>query len=77
MPSIPMNMFLIVDDLIATGGTVEAAIRLVKALGGEVVGASFIINLPDLSGAQKVRDHGVPVLALAAFEGIRPVRPRF
>ena len=65
----PDEHVLIVDDLIATGGTVEAAIRLVRALGGTVVGTSFIIDLPDLGGAQKVRDMGVPILTLTAFEG--------
>ncbi len=57
---------LIVDDLIATGGTAGAAIALVRRLGGVVVGASFVIDLPDLGGATKL---GVPVHALVSFPG--------
>lgn len=60
---------LIVDDLIATGGTAEAAIKLVKQSGGEVVGATFIIDLPDLGGMKLLREHGVLGHALMAFEG--------
>jgi len=60
---------LIVDDLIATGGTAEAAIKLVKQTGGTVVGATFIIDLPDLGGVKLLRSHGVDSHALIAFEG--------
>lgn len=60
---------LIVDDLIATGGTAEAAIKLVKHSGGEVVGATFIIDLPDIGGMKLLKEHGVHGHALMAFDG--------
>jgi adenine phosphoribosyltransferase len=60
---------LIVDDLIATGGTAEAAIKLVKQSGGKIVGAAFIIDLPDLGGMKLLHDHGVLGHALMAFDG--------
>lgn len=60
---------LIVDDLIATGGTAEAAIKLLRAAGAEVVGASFLVDLPDLGGARRVAALGVPVTRLVEFEG--------
>ena len=63
------NRVLLVDDLIATGGTAEAAVSLIGRLGGQVLGASFIIDLPELGGAQRLRDKGVEVHALMAFEG--------
>lgn len=60
---------LIVDDLIATGGTAEAAVKLVQRSGGQVVGATFIIDLPDLGGSRKLSALGVKWHALMAFEG--------
>jgi adenine phosphoribosyltransferase len=60
---------LIVDDLIATGGTAEAAVKLVRRSGGEIVGATFIIDLPDLGGMERIRRLGVDGHALMAFEG--------
>ncbi len=60
---------LIVDDLIATGGTAEAAIKLVRRLGGEIIGAAFIIDLPDLGGAALLKGLDVKVHALMAFGG--------
>lgn len=60
---------ILVDDLIATGGTATAAISLLRSLGAEVVAACFVIDLPDLQGAAKIRDLGVPVHALVAFDG--------
>ncbi len=60
---------LLIDDLIATGGTAAAGIKLIERLGGEVIHAAFIIDLPDLGGAQLIRDLGVPVTSLCAFEG--------
>lgn len=60
---------LIVDDLIATGGTAEAAVKLVKRSGGVIVGATFIIDLPELGGMKKLADLGVKGHALMAFEG--------
>ena len=60
---------LLVDDLIATGGTALATIRLVEALGGDIVGCSFIVDLPDLGGAQRIRDTGHGVHTLCEFAG--------
>jgi adenine phosphoribosyltransferase len=60
---------LIVDDLIATGGTAEAAVKLVRRSGGEIVGATFIIELPELGGAGKLSALGVAWHALMAFAG--------
>lgn len=61
---------LLLDDLIATGGTAAAGIRLVERLGGQVVRAGFIIDLPDLGGADVIRGMGVPVDALCRFDGL-------
>lgn len=60
---------LLVDDLVATGGTAEGAVKLLSALGAEVVAACFIIDLPDLGGADKIRRLGVPVRTLVSFAG--------
>jgi adenine phosphoribosyltransferase len=60
---------VLVDDLVATGGTAEAAVKLLKQLGADVVVACFVIDLPDLGGAKKVEALGVPVRTLIAFEG--------
>ena len=60
---------LVVDDLIATGGTAEAAIRLVEAAGGEVVGLAVIVDLPDLGGRRRIEELGHKVAALCEFEG--------
>ena len=60
---------LLVDDLIATGGTAEAALRLIGMAGGMVVGCAFVIDLPDLGGRKRIEKLGFPVLALCAFAG--------
>ncbi len=60
---------ILVDDLIATGGTAEAACKLLQKIGANVLAACFIIDLPDLGGAEKLRKLGVPVRTLIAFEG--------
>ena len=60
---------LIVDDLIATGGTACAAANLLREAGAEVIGASFVIDLPDLGGRRKLEGIGVPVRTLIEFEG--------
>jgi adenine phosphoribosyltransferase len=65
----PGERVVLVDDLIATGGTAEAGIKLLRQGGAEVVAAVFVIDLPDLGGAQKIRDLGVPVTALIDFAG--------
>ncbi|MGA2952157.1 MAG: adenine phosphoribosyltransferase [Caulobacteraceae bacterium] len=59
----------LVDDLIATGGTALAAVRLLTEAGAEVVGVGAVIDLPDLGGAARLRAAGVPVHALVSFEG--------
>ncbi len=60
---------LIVDDLIATGGTAEAAVDLVEKVGGVVAACCFVIDLPDLGGSKKLRDRGLDVVTLCEFEG--------
>ena len=65
----PGERVILVDDLIATGGTAEAAIDLLSQLGAEVVAACFIVDLPDLGGADKIRRLGVPVRTLVSFGG--------
>jgi len=60
---------LLIDDLIATGGTAEAAIDLIRRSGGEIVAAAFVIDLPDLGGADRLRRKGVDVHTLVEFEG--------
>lgn len=60
---------LLVDDLIATGGTAEAATKLIRRAGGEVIGCSFIVDLPELGGRRKLEEMGLKVLTLCEFEG--------
>jgi adenine phosphoribosyltransferase len=60
---------MLIDDLIATGGTAIAAIKLLRQAGAEVTAAGFVIDLPDLGGADKVRALGVPVSSLVAYGG--------
>jgi adenine phosphoribosyltransferase len=60
---------LLVDDLIATGGTAEAAVKLLRRLNADVVGAAFVIDLPDLGGCDRLRKLGVECHALIEFEG--------
>lgn len=60
---------LLIDDLIATGGTAEAAVALIRKLGGEIVECAFAIDLPDIGGATRLEKRGVKVFALTAFEG--------
>ena len=60
---------LLVDDLIATGGTAEAAIELIRRSGGELVAAAFVIDLPDLGGAERLAAQDVKVHTLVSFEG--------
>ena len=61
---------LVVDDLLATGGTAAAGIRLVERLGGEIVGCAFVIDLPDLGGRKKLEALGMDVHCLCEFEGL-------
>ena len=65
----PGTKVLIVDDLLATGGTAEAGIKLIERLGAEVGGGAFIIDLPDLGGRHRLEATGLHVHALCAFEG--------
>jgi adenine phosphoribosyltransferase len=60
---------LLVDDLIATGGTAEAAAGLIQEMGGEVVECGFVIDLPDIGGRARLEDQGLKVFALCEFEG--------
>ncbi len=60
---------ILVDDLIATGGTAEGAVKLLRQLDAQVLAACFIIDLPDLGGAAKLRGLDVPVRTLISFEG--------
>ena len=55
----PGQKVLIIDDLLATGGTVEATIRMVEQMGGEVVGCAFLIELEDLGGRERLKDYNV------------------
>ena len=60
---------LLVDDLIATGGTAVAAVGLLRSIGADIVAACFVIDLPDLGGTERLRGLGVPVQTLVAFPG--------
>lgn len=60
---------LLVDDLIATGGTALAAKELIELIGGHIVAAAFIIDLPELGGAEKLRDQGISTKCLLSFDG--------
>ena len=61
---------LLVDDLLATGGTAEAGIKLVERLGGEIMGCAFIVNLPNLGGGEKLKAMGMDVHVLCDFESL-------
>ena len=60
---------LVVDDLVATGGTALAAVQLVHAAGATVAGAAFLVELPELGGSEKLRSSGVQVFSLMSFSG--------
>jgi adenine phosphoribosyltransferase len=60
---------LLVDDLIATGGTAGAAVKLISAMGGKIVECCFVIDLPDLGGSLRLRKQGQKVFSLCEFEG--------
>jgi adenine phosphoribosyltransferase len=66
---VPGERVMLVDDLIATGGTAVAAIDLLRQVGVQVVAAAFVFDLPDLGGADRIRALGVPVSTLVAFGG--------
>jgi adenine phosphoribosyltransferase len=60
---------LLVDDLLATGGTALAAATLIEKIGGQVAELCFVVDLPDVGGAAKLRENGYSFFALTAFEG--------
>lgn len=63
------DRILLVDDLIATGGTAEAAVKLIERTGGKIIECCFVIDLPDLGGRKRLEKHGQKVFALCEFEG--------
>ena len=63
------DRIVLVDDLIATGGTAEGAVKLLRNAGAQLLAACFIIDLPELGGAEKLRKLEVPVRTLVSFEG--------
>lgn len=65
----PGERVLLVDDLIATGGTAEAATRLIEKIGGKIVECCFVIDLPDIGGRKRLEKLGYSVFALCEFEG--------
>jgi adenine phosphoribosyltransferase len=65
----PGERVLLVDDLIATGGTAEAATRLIEKIGGKIVECCFVIDLPDIGGRKRLEKRGYSVFALCEFEG--------
>lgn len=65
----PGEKVILIDDLIATGGTAEAAVKLLGQIGADIVAACFVIDLPDLGGRKKLEELGVPVRTLIEFEG--------
>ena len=65
----PGEKILLVDDLIATGGTAEAAVKLIHSMKGEIVECCFVIDLPDLGGTKRVEKLGQKVFSLCEFEG--------
>lgn len=65
----PGERVLIVDDLLATGGTAHAAVTLVQQMGGSVIECAFLVDLPDIGGRQRLEQAGLSVFALCEFEG--------
>ena len=61
---------LLVDDLLATGGTAEAGIKLIERLGGNIVGCAFVVDLPELGGRKRIEALGMDVHSLCEFEGL-------
>ncbi|KAB8305697.1 MULTISPECIES: adenine phosphoribosyltransferase [Rahnella] len=65
----PGEKILVIDDLLATGGTIEATAKLIRRLGGEVTDAAFIINLPELGGEKRLNDLSINCYSLVSFDG--------
>ena len=66
----PGETILLVDDLLATGGTAEAGIKLIERLGGKILSCAFVIDLPELGGRKKLEAMGMDVTVLCEFEGL-------
>ena len=66
----PGDKVLLVDDLLATGGTAEAGIKLIERLGAQVVGCAFVVDLPALGGRKRLEAMGMVVHALCEFDGL-------
>ena len=60
---------LLVDDLIATGGTALATLEIIQRAGADIVGCAFVIDLPDLGGSRRIAERGFAVTSLCSFEG--------
>ena len=65
----PGERVLLVDDLLATGGTAEAGVKLIEKLGGNIISCNFIVNLPDLGGSEKLANLGISTDFLCSFDG--------
>jgi adenine phosphoribosyltransferase len=65
---VPGDKVLLVDDLLATGGTIEATAKLVAKLGGTATDAAFVVSLPELGGEQRIENMGIKILKLVEFE---------
>ena len=65
----PGERVLLVDDLLATGGTAEAGVKLIEKLGGNIISCNFIVNLPDLGGSEKLANLGISTHFLCSFDG--------
>ena len=63
----PGSRVLVIDDLLATGGSATAAIELIRGMGGKVIGAGFVVHLPELGGAERLHALGVETVALCTF----------
>ena len=63
------NRVLLIDDLLATGGTLLAGQKLLQRIGAEIMDAAVIIDLPELGGGEKCRERGLPVYSLIQFSG--------
>ena len=65
----PGDKVLVIDDLLATGGTIEATVKLIRRLGGEVTDAAFVIDLPELGGETRLTQQGITCYSLVSFSG--------
>ena len=65
----PGEKVLLIDDLLATGGTAEAAVKLVRKCGGDVIECAFLVNLPELKGDERLKNLGCSTFSLCEFDG--------